>query len=258
MIIKDIIVKKLEIIEHISLNNLLVCLLYKSIYFLIKKYEHIRIKKNPINVGDILMNYYKLKIKGVLHIGAHIGEEYECYYRHKISNIIFFEPLPHIFKDLKKKLDGKAILINLALGNDNTLINMYVDQANMGASSSILKPKLHLEILPEITFNEIVEVNMVKLDDFSKLNRDLKIEEDYNLIVIDVQGYELEVFKGARDTLRNIDYIFAEINKDELYEGCVLVDELDDFLREFGFKRAKTIWEGLSGNAIYIKMAKNC
>ena len=75
-----------------------------------------------------------------------------------------------------------------------------------------------------------------------------------NFINIDVQGYELEVFKGATNTLKHIDYIMSEVNTDEVYEGCVLIDELDEFLVTFGFNRVETnMAGGLWGDAFYIK-----
>ena len=65
---------------------------------------------------------------------------------------------------------------------------------------------------------------MFRLDD---LALDLS---KYNFMNIDVQGYELEVFKGAFETLKNIDYIISEVNQDEVYEGCPHVSELDKYL----------------------------
>jgi hypothetical protein len=76
----------------------------------------------------------------------------------------------------------------------------------------------------------------------------------YNFINIDVQGYELEVFKGGTETLKTIDYVYAEINKDELYKGCPMVEDLDVFLETFGFKRNETIMATPTwGDALYIK-----
>ena len=78
---------------------------------------------------------------------------------------------------------------------------------------------------------------------------------DYNFIAIDVQGYELEVMRGAVDTLNNIEYIVAEVNRNELYINCAKVNELDSFLGDFGFKRVETLWAGGQdwGDALYIK-----
>ena len=76
----------------------------------------------------------------------------------------------------------------------------------------------------------------------------------YNFLNIDVQGYELEVFKGAFESLKNIDYIISEVNRDEVYENCPHIDELDKYLSQLNFKRVETDWAGNSwGDALYVK-----
>jgi FkbM family methyltransferase len=145
-------------------------------------------------------------------------------------------------------IDG--ILVNAAVGNDNKKITIHIDKANDGQSSSILKSALHSVQFPWITFDEDVEVDMIKLDDFPKENL-------YNFLHIDVQGYELEVLKGSKETLKNIDYIFTEVNRDEVYENCAKIDEMDSFLSQYGFKRVESDWRGGTwGDAFYIKTKK--
>jgi hypothetical protein len=126
---------------------------------------------------------------------------------------------------------------------------------NDGQSSSVLSPNVHLTIHPEVHFfQQKIIVPMMKLDDIY-FNR-----EKFNTIVIDVQGFELEVFKGSIETLSNIEYIYTEVNKDFVYSENGLVDEIDEFLRKFGFKRVETFWPYQSnvgelpwGDALYIK-----
>ena len=74
------------------------------------------------------------------------------------------------------------------------------------------------------------------------------------MINIDVQGYELEVFKGGSDFLNHIDYIISEVNREELYKGCAMINEVDEYLSNYNFKRVKTCWDGGTwGDALYIK-----
>jgi FkbM family methyltransferase len=196
-----------------------------------------------------LIEKYNLKINGIIHIGGHHGQEYEVYKALNIP-ILFFEPLSDNFRILTNKTqhDPNVVLYQCALGNSNTTITMNVETANQGQSSSILKPKKHLEQYPHITFDYTEEVHMFKLDDL-----DINIA-DYNFINVDVQGYELEVFKGATKSLNSIDYIMSEVNRDEVYENCAQVEELDQYLSNYNFSRIETNWEGnIWGDAFYIK-----
>jgi FkbM family methyltransferase len=190
------------------------------------------------------------KITGCIHIGAHWGQEYEMYKNQGIDNILFYEPLPHVFEVLKRHVGEGAKLRNVALGNKKGKIEMYVEDKNYSQSSSILEPEFHLTQYPEIEFVRKQVVDITTLDD------EISDDSMYNFINIDVQGYELEVLKGSVNTLKKIDYIVSEINGAEMYKGCVRVEQLDRFLKEHGFYRYHTEWHnGMSswGDAIYCK-----
>lgn len=201
-----------------------------------------------------LINKYNLNIKGAIHIGAHHGQEVDTYINNNIKNIICFEPVSSSFSQLFKLQQNKCDLFQLALGNANTKIK--INLASNEESSSILIPKIHIDQHPHITFDNEEIVQMVKLDDFMtfyKSNGNNKTKK-FNFINIDVQGYELEVFKGAEKTLNEIDYINAEVNNDILYENCVLISELDTYLSKYKFIRVETNWQGGTwGDALYIK-----
>ena len=195
-----------------------------------------------------LYNKYKLDIKGVLHIGAHYGQE-DFYYRNKnINNVMYFEPLKKNFEVLKSNVSNNSILHNIALGNERKKINMFVETNNKGMSSSILKPKLHLTQYPNIVFDQTEEVEMYRLDDI------VFDRENFNFINIDVQGFELEVLKGAEKTLNSIDYIISEINKVELYENGTILNDLVTFLKKYNFTLVEEDWAGVTwGDGLFIK-----
>jgi FkbM family methyltransferase len=203
-----------------------------------------------IPLSNIIKDF-KLDIKGVIHIGAHYGQEYSDYIKNGIQNMIFFEPIKSNFQKLMDNLqfvDGNIHCHNMALGNQTGVVEMFVETENKGQSCSVLKPELHLKHYPKITFKNTEKVFMNKLDSVD-FNRDL-----YNMINIDVQGYELEVFKGATEVLKNIDIIYTEINAKELYKDCVLVGDLDFYLRQFGFERVLTKMTKYDwGDALYLK-----
>lgn len=197
-----------------------------------------------------IVTKYNLNLKGVLHIGAHWGEEDSVYNDLGIPNRIYFEPLSKNYSVLSSRLLTKWECIKTALGNQVGDITMNVEEANNGQSSSILDPGTHLHQYPHIKFNSKEVVPITKLDLIS-FDRNVM-----NFINIDVQGYELEVFKGATETLKTVDYIMTEVNRDEVYVGCAKVSELDSFLNNYGFKRLETTWAGVTwGDAFYAKIS---
>lgn len=196
----------------------------------------------------LLKEKYNLKINGVIHVGAHHGDEFSEYEKLNIKNVMFFEPVPSTFKILSERIGERAILVNKAAGNENKKIEMYISPQNGGGSSSILQPNLHLVQYPSIEFTGKQEVDMVRLDDY------IQNHNDYNFMNIDVQGYELEVLKGSSNILNSIDYIMTEINRAELYKDCALVNELAEYLSKYGFKLVEENWEGDTwGDGFFIK-----
>ncbi len=202
-----------------------------------------------LNLNE-LVRKYNMKINGVIHVGAHFGEEQNAYKSLGISQISYFEPVAKTFKKLKEKIGDEANLFNYALGNENKEVEMYVEEADAYGCSSILKPSDNYK---NVKFNYGEIVQMKRLDDiefdFSK----------YNFMNIDVQGYELEVLKGSVNTLKHVDYIMSEINRYTLqkpleYINCVQINELSEFLSKFGFILVEQNWVGVSwGDGFFIK-----
>ena len=191
-----------------------------------------------------------MDVKGIIHIGGHYGEEIDEYVRNGIQEIVIFEPLSDSFDVLCeniKDLNANIIAHQVALGPEETVATMYVSD-NEKQSSSLLKPKVHITHHPHVKFPETEEVEVKVLDDFDYTQ--------YNFINMDVQGYELEVLKGAKKTLETVDYVYCEVNRDEVYEGNAYVEELDEFLSQYNMERVETSWEAqIWGDALYIRKA---
>ena len=191
-----------------------------------------------------------MRIKGIVHVGAHYGEEIQEYVNNGIQNITLFEPLSNNFDVLTERLQNVNADIQgyqTALGSEKGTAVMYLS-SNEAQSSSILKPKEHLEHHPDVTFDGTEEVEVDLLDNF-----DLR---GANFMNIDVQGYELEVFRGGKKTLEQIDYVYCEVNRGEMYEGNPMIEELDEYLGDYGFGRVETYWPETWykwGDALYIK-----
>lgn len=192
---------------------------------------------------------FNMNIRGIVHVGAHWGQEYQEYLNNGVSDIVFIEPCAGAFKVLQGRvgLDPKVILFQCACGETEGPADINVERQNQGQSNSLLTPKKHLEYHPEIQFHETESITIRRLDN-------LPFERSrYNLLMMDTQGAELMVLKGATETLTSMDYIYTEVNEQELYEGNALVTELDDYLK--GFKRVDSYWVPNKGwgDAIYIR-----
>jgi len=187
---------------------------------------------------------YGMKITGVIQAGANEGQEMELFKQLGITDGVLFEPCVKPFNELVRKLYGDFEAYNCALSEKDGVASMWVTDFNNGQSNSLLQPKKHLEYYPDIVFNEKEDIAFTDLDWFG-INH-------CNLLMMDVQGYELEVLKGATETLKHIDYIYTEVNREELYENCAMVEDLDNYLTEF--KRVETKWKRKGfGDALYIR-----
>jgi FkbM family methyltransferase len=193
---------------------------------------------------------YNMNINGIVHIGAHYGEEIVEYVNNGIQNIVLFEPLLDNFNVLKQRVQNLNANIQghqIALGSEKKTAVMNLSSNNL-ESSSLLKPKLHLEHHAHVKFEGTEEVEVDILD-----NYDLG---SINFINMDVQGYELEVLKGAVKTLNQIDYVYCEVNRGEVYENNAMIGEIDEYLGKYKFERVETHWpeEWFQwGDAVYIK-----
>lgn len=188
-------------------------------------------------------------ITGIIQVGANIGQEIPILTKYAI-NIYLFEPLTEAFNTLKENISKyKNIKIfKFALGEKDEMKKINISNTNFSASSSFLKPSLHLEYFPEIEFDSYEEVQIKRFDSI-----DSKFVA--NFLILDVQGFELNVIKGFGENIKNIDFIYTEVSIEELYENSVLIQELDKELNKFGFIRTNTKLASNKpqGDAVYKK-----
>lgn len=199
-----------------------------------------------------LVKKYNLKINGVIHVGAHFGEECDEYSMLGIKNISLIEPCAAAFNILKQKFGAHhhIKLFNYACTTIAGEAVMYTETANKGQSNSLLEPAMHTTFYPEIQFKGRETVKTIRLDA-------LGLGKQYNMLNIDVQGAEGGVLLGATGILSQIDYVYIEVNKNNanLYKGATGVSQLDLILKEF--QRVETSWTDAGwGDALYVRQNK--
>lgn len=192
-------------------------------------------------------------MSGLIHVGAYDGSEYVRTRR----PLILIEPQADAFAELFRNFGKRrtATLFNIACGAAAETREMFV--ASNRPSSSLLAPKEHIRLHGDCTFEEREWVSVTTLD---RLLASLDLSR-FDELVIDTQGYELEVLRGARKTLRGIDRMRIEVNTAEVFEGCPLVGDIDAHLAPLGFTRTDTdLYSeggmGAWGDAIYERTAK--
>lgn len=199
---------------------------------------------------EYLRLIHDLKINGVVHVGAHYGEEIDSYLAAGIQKVVCFEPVSENFSVLLNKASEKVHLVQCALGErEEENVRMFLSSNNK-ESSSVLEPVEHLVDYRHISFNQQEYVQMKRLDSFSDLI------DGCNYISLDVQGYEYEVLLGAEQTLNNFDYVYLEVNRGETYKNNHLVEDIDDLLSRYGLERVRTEWAARTwGDAFYMKVS---
>lgn len=176
-------------------------------------------------------------ISGVIHIGANAGQERELYAHYNL-NVVWIEPIPEVFEHLQDNLKDfpqQTAYQYLVTDEDMREYEFYIAN-NEGQSSSILELDLHKDIWSEIHYERSILLSSIKL---STLVAAENIEmEKYDALVMDTQGTELLVLKGAGSLLRRFRYIKTEAADFEIYKNCCQVKDLADFLGKHGFEES--------------------
>ena len=143
------------------------------------------------------------------------------------------EPLPQCADMLKKKiLSPRQLVFECALGRTDATADLNV-LSNL-ASSSILEVNPDSETVFHTRMDHIskIEVKVRTLDDiFNECKLDV-----LDLLKIDVQGYELDVFAGGTSALKKTQLIVSEVSFFEHYYGQPMFKDIYDFLKIQGFE----------------------
>jgi FkbM family methyltransferase len=197
------------------------------------------------------LSTFKIDIRGVLHIGAHVCEEKNAYNEMGISdsNIIWIDGNPLLIENLKAQ--GATNVYHALI--DETERPVTFNIANNIQSSSILDFGTHAIHHPNVFYNGEFELMTTTIEKFINTNNiDIK---NFNFWTLDIQGVELQALKGANEYLKFADGLLVEVTYEELYKGGAKLHQLDAFLLEKGFLRLDTYinhpysW----GDALYVR-----
>jgi FkbM family methyltransferase len=197
-----------------------------------------------------------IKLTGVLHIGGHWAEEAADYYANGATKTIWIEANPECMEKLKQETSKypNAICIGGCVSDKEGEVIFNISN-NEGQSSSILDLEHHKVAHPEVHYLSQKKMFTTTLN---KLLKDYDLSE-INMLNADIQGAELLMLKGATEFLDKFEALYLEVNQKELYKGCGLIEDIDEFLKGYYFERVCTEWCGNFGwgDALYVKKKGN-
>ena len=191
---------------------------------------------NPFDAQKILLGDMTITEPVILDIGAHRGETAEKYRTRFPEAVIYcFEPSPDSAEALKKKFcdDPQTTVISSAVADrpgQRTLHINEIDQTN----SLLHEATSSRRYLPKQAFTKaMIQTEVTSVDEFI---RTFPLER-IDILKMDIQGGELMALKGAAETLseKQIPVIYAEIMFIPHYENQPLLNEIWDFLGQFGY-----------------------
>lgn len=222
---------------------------------MIKKIRNYLLKrrfKEEYQVLDLLkLKFQKLDV--ILEAGGHNGKDTLRIREHwPEADIFVFEPEPVLYAQLVKttSIFPKIHQHQLALSDRSGKVIFHKSSGRSDASSSLLKPKDHLEAHPDVYFDEELEVSAVNLDEWSNQNDVKKID----FMWLDMQGHELNMLKGCPQILSSAKAIYSEVSLIETYEGVALYPEFRQFMEDNGFEVfiEYLTWKDM-GNVLFLK-----
>jgi len=180
---------------------------------------------------------YLDRARGVVHVGANTGQGCEMYALCGLP-VVWIEPIPEVFAELQRNIapypDQRAV--NALVGDEDGKAFRFNVASNGGGSSSIFEFQQHTDIWPDVRFERVIELESVTLG--SLFQREGLDPSLYDLMVLDTQGSELLVLRGAKTLLAGFRQILAEAADFDAYTGGCKLDELRQFLDAHGFREA--------------------
>jgi FkbM family methyltransferase len=193
-------------------------------------------------VTDIHSDWNLVKVVGanpnahvVFDLGARNGWFTQCWLGWcPQAQIHAFEAEPNAAEILTKRYanEPRVTVVGQGVGSERATKTFYRMRGSE-VSSSFLEHEASAwdAIKYETGEVEQQQVELITLDDYCRENQ----LEDIYLIKIDIQGFELEALRGAKNILPKVDYIMVESAIIPLYQGSATFSQVHDYLVASGF-----------------------
>jgi FkbM family methyltransferase len=150
-----------------------------------------------------------------IDVGANCGV-WTCKLSKYFNHVKAYEPLEEIFSALAKNATAiNTEIYRLAVGSQQSQVYMTSLKNNTGGSFIIRSKDGMTKLLNDIKRNpsKLDKMNYPQLVTQTTIDKEIQ-DQHVGFIKIDVEGYELEVLKGAKQTIQNFKpVIMVEISE---------------------------------------------
>jgi FkbM family methyltransferase len=164
-------------------------------------------------------------MKLIFDIGANAGKfTDECFNKYPEATIVLVEAHPELAKKLTEKYKNpNLIVLNYAVDSfSNKEIDFYISDVYDEISTASLDWVNNSRFTNKYNWNRVVKVKTISLDDL------IKSYGIPDLLKIDVENYEYQVFQGLTSKCKDICFEWTE----EKYE---LADKCCKYLKNLGY-----------------------
>jgi len=183
-----------------------------------------------------------LDITGVVHIGTNDWYEYDQYVKMGIEHLLGFEPLSEPVMRFNKNHPTLAtpVIWVTALGNEDGEKEINVAYGDQQCSSFYNLTEDYRKEYPE--FHNIGKriVSIKKFITWKAENPQIDLSL-YDCLVVDVEGFELEVLQGMGPYLEGFRMLNIECSGKKRYDVGPLAPEIITFLAGKGFTQDSPI-----------------
>ncbi len=205
----------------------------KSFIDIFSNYHHSRIVRY-IKINNLNFDKY-------VDIGTHEGELLEHILKLKKKKIFCVEPQLSLYKALKKKFK-RAKIFNCAL--DKKISKKYFFINKLDGTSTLSKFNedsffLKFKNLILMQKNNFEKKTKIKTSTMDTLFKNISLNKSF--LKIDVEGYEINVLKGARKKLKEVSFVLIEHQFGNHYKN-VNFALVDKYLKDNNFRVIKDFY----------------
>jgi len=183
---------------------------------------------------ELFPAFQQKEIHTIAYVGANDGKHAIALDEAFPGKIFYLlEPVPDTFETLVKNVAAHQNFhcVNVAAGVNEQQLDMYVDSFSP-ASSLLPYEDLASKEFPFLQTKKTLKVEVKPLDSILRECGAGIID----LLLMDVQGYEDEVLRGANETLKSCKAVISELSLEHLYVGSSTFDSVSQTLVQKGFR----------------------